>query len=198
LIYSIEGHSIWTSYSWDTIEVGASDFPRLYKKTTTVTDYLADPYSYRTEYSYDSYLNVSGIHEYANASGTSVDDKHTYTTYTNYETPWILSKPTIITVKDYAGEIASRKWMDYNSSNGNLETEEVCIKNPILEPGSNCTSRNATQNAITDFTYTAEGNIETITDPNDHTTTFTYDTTKIYPFDVENALGHVTTTTYYT
>jgi hypothetical protein len=99
-----------------------------------------------------------------------------------------------VTVKNYSNEVVSHKWMDYDS-NGNLLTEEVCRTD---SPATGCTSRNASQDVVTTYSYCSDGtgNVCVVTDPREFITTITYDDTRTFVYQKKNALGHVTTTMY--
>jgi RHS repeat-associated protein len=161
-----------------------------------------EPYTIRTEYVYDpNTLNLLEEHRYGAASGpTPGEETHTYTVYSNNMSLWIYSSPTDIKTTDsLAGNIVSRKWIDYyDETTGNLKLEETCISET---PASGCLSRNSAQNAIAEYQYFPEGNVQTITvrnNPLNQTTAFTYDTTKVFPFEMTNAVGHVTRTEFFT
>ena len=81
-------------------------FPRLDETISTITDLGYPAYTHRTTYHYDSRLNVDEEHKYGM---TSEEEIHTYFVYTNFTTPWILSKPTDIMVKNSGYQIVSRQ-----------------------------------------------------------------------------------------
>ncbi len=173
-------------------------FPRLSQTVTTITDAGYTPYSYRSAYTYDvTYLNILEEDKYGAASGTTPLDVHTSLVYTSsisgLEANWIVSKPVEVTVSDYQGNIVNRKWTDYDTTTGNPLTEEVCLSST---PATGCAARNPSQNAFTNYTYYPDGNVNTITDPLNHTTTLTYDATLTYVYQKTNALRQMTTTTY--
>ena len=182
------GHSEQVDYYRTAMSFGSATWPRLDNIYTTVTDSGYPSYHYEVAYGYDSWLNVTQEHKYGM---TTTDTIRTYTDYNSVS--WVFSKPADIRVTDHSGNIASRKWMDYNSANGNLLTESVCKSNA---PASECTARNDSLNAVTTHEYTTEGNISRTVDPLSHQTVFTYDTTKTYVLTTSNHLNHVTTTEY--
>ena len=211
LVTSIEGHTREVDNTYDSMSLGTGAtgcspnsstacFPRLEKTLTTVTDAGYTPYAFRTEYTYDpTYLNVTQQDKYAAATGTTPIDVHTSYVYTsgnsNFLANWIIAKPTDVKVQDTNYNIVSRKWADYDPNIGNLLDEEVCLSNT---PNTGCTARNSTQNALTTYTYYTDGNVQTITDPLNHTKSLTYDATKTYVYQTTNALNQVTTTFYNT
>ena len=193
LTTSREGHTRRVDNTWTaaTLVTGVT-YPRLDLTQSTVTDVGYTPYSYAVAYTYDStYLNVTDEHK---TGMVAADEMHTYYAYTAFTTPWIVAKPTDIKITDASGNIKSRKWMDYDSTTGNLTEEEVCKSDT---PETDGLSRNATVNPVTTYLYYSEGNVSSATDPRGNTTTFTYDTaTKTFVSTATNALGHVTTKTY--
>jgi YD repeat-containing protein len=188
-------------------------FTALLETTSTVTDMdQGVPYSYshKTTYAYDSSLNVSEEHKWRLEGSQFVEDIRTYFEYTNDPNDpehypdcmnnWILSKPTKITVTDGSGNIASRKWMTYNCSTGNIEKEEVCKSD---NPNAGCTASNPEQNPVIEYGYDTWNNLSSISHPRNDPpttiippTTMTYDATKTHVYQTTNALGHVTTTEY--
>ena len=116
---------------------------------------------------------------------------HTYLTYTNF-IPYIVSKPTDVSVTDSSGNIVSRKWLDYDTATGDLLAEEVCRSDT---PATGCVNRNQLQNVVTGYSYYPEGNIH-----GDRSlggvASFTYEATKIYLYEKTNPLLHKTTTEY--
>jgi len=170
-------------------------FPRLDETTSTITDQgSGGPYSYShtTQYFYDDYFNVITEKKGQIIGNQFVPDIQTLFSYdTNF-----LSKPTMMTVKNGSGSIASRKWMEYNQTTGNLKWEEVCKSD---NPASGCNDRNPTQNPVINYTYYPNGNVNTVSNPNNAAclTTITYDpNTSTHVYDTTNCLGHRTTTVY--
>ena len=189
-VTSKEGHTMRVENLWEAYSLGSGAYhARLNRTTLTNTDYGSGPYSYYTEYGYDSYLNISHEHK---VGSTPEEEVHTYLAYTNL-IPYIVSKPTDVSVTDSSGNIVSRKWMDYDAATGNLLTEEVCRSGT---PVSGCVNRNPAQNVVTAYTYYLEGNPHTVTDPLGGVTALTYDATKTHVYEKTNPLGHRTTTEY--
>ena len=189
---SFEGHTRQVNNTWliGTMAGGVT-YPYLQTVQSTATDSGYAPYTYSIDYVYNhTYLNV--IREYKSGA-TEDEDVDTSFTYTNYTTPWIISKPTEVKVKDHSGNIKSAKWMTYHSTTGNLLTEEVCKSDT---PASTCISSNPTQNSVVTYQYATEGNLSSVTDSLNHTTTYTYDATKTFVYETVNAVSHVTRTVY--
>jgi len=188
---SQDGHIRTIENTYDTRDLdGEAKFPALVSTTTTVTDAGAAPFTLTNTLEYDSYLNIKSN----TTSGTDSETVTIGTEYAQFERPWIMAKPKMVTVKNAAGEIMNRKWMDYDPVTGNLEREEVC---KCDNPATDCLKRNSAQNPQITYTYYAEGNVHTITDPLGNVTTFTYDAeTKTHVHEKTNTLGHKTTTVY--
>ncbi|MGO9092760.1 MAG: toxin TcdB middle/N-terminal domain-containing protein [bacterium] len=218
LTTSYEGHTQQVNNVWNTVNVQDSSgnnvsapditnllvtYPQLAMATETVSDVASGgPYgfTFRKLYTYDpTYLAVTTEDKYqvfldSNGNETARQDEVvTVTNYYNDLTNWILSKPNDVMVTDGSGKIAGRKWMDYDSSTGQLVTAEACQSD---NPAQNCQSRNALQNAVNTYQYYTEGNLNSVTNPNGNTTAYTYDATKTYPYQTTNPLSHVTTATY--
>jgi hypothetical protein len=136
-----------TWVAWD--NGNGTKFPRLEQTTSIITDVgQGGPfaYSHKSTYIYDPYtFNVTEEHKFHLEGTQLVEDVRTYFAYTNCSDSHIFSKPTDIKVTDAAGNIASRKWMDYDCTTGNMLTEEVCKSDA---PSTGCTNRNSGQNAM--------------------------------------------------
>ena len=194
LTTSCEGHTRQINNTWSigTLTTGVT-YPRLDSVASTSTDVGYTPYTSSINYFYDpTYLVVTEEDKYGMAPG---DTMHTYYTYANYTTPWILSKPTNVTVTNSSNAIVSSKWMTYNSATGQLLTQEVCKSDT---PATGCTSSNPTQNPVTSYAYNTAylGNTSSVTDPRGYITTFTYDTTNTFLTTTTNPLDQITTKTY--
>jgi RHS repeat-associated protein len=194
LTTSFEGHTRQVNNTWTIgTMTGGVTWPRLDTVQSAITDAGYAPYAYSIDYVYDPvYLNVTREYRYGASEEEDVD---TFFTYTNYTTPWIVARPTSVTVRDAAGNIKSARWMTYHAATGNLFTEEVC-KSDI--PASECVNSNPTRNPVITYQYTTEGNVSSATDPMDHTTSYTYDAAaKTFVYETVNAAGHVTRTVYH-
>jgi RHS repeat-associated protein len=189
---SREGHTRTVENTWVNISTaGGGNFPSLTQTTSTITDVgTGGPfvYSHQATYAYDQYLNLSEEHKYG---ATSLDEIHTYFSYLNLS--GLESKPTEITVKNSAQSIVSRKWMVYDSSTGNITTEEVCKSDT---PSTGCSSRNSVQNPVITYQYYTDGTLWKIIDPMSCVTTLNYDSTKTFVYETINCLNHKTTTEY--
>ena len=205
---SYEGHERKVENTWTALnvkDINGNDlsnvtYPRLDRSTTTMTDAGYAPYTFYTDYVYDPiYLSMKEEHKYGI---TAEEEVHTYITYANFATPWILSKPTDIMVTDKVIQdpnykIVSRKWMDYDSNNGNLQTEEVCKSDNPNNQQTGCLNRNPSQNSVTTYQYHPEGNLHITIDPKGYLTALNYDATKTYVYEKINCNNtHITTTEY--
>jgi RHS repeat-associated protein len=196
------GHQRRVDNTWqERTTTGGRVFPYLYRSLTTVTDAGAVPYTLDIYYAYDDYGNRKEEHRYGS---TNEEQIHTYSVYTNFVDPWILSKPREITVKDYLERIVSHKWMAYNQVNGDLFKEEVCKSD---NPNGYCQSSNESQNSVTEYEqYSVHGNLLKKKDSRGYRTIFTYDTAyQTHIYTTKNCLEvgtecpnyyHLTTTVY--
>ncbi len=178
-------------------------YPRLDTTVTTITDANYPSYQFTTQYTYDPTYLVPIAED--KSGMTAADEIHTYTRYTNLTNIWKLSLPSdvIVTRVDVADpngtvstswNVASRKWMTYDTAKGDLQSAEACKS---ATPAQSCLVPNSSQNGVTTYTYTTEGNVQSVTDPNLNATTYTYDTAlRTYPYTTTNAKSQVTTTTY--
>jgi len=198
---SKEGHTRQVDNLWVVQDNGnGTRFPRLDQTTSTITDIGAGgpyTYSHSSTYTYDQYFNVAEEHKWHLEGSQWVEDIRTYFNYTNITDKHILSKPTEIRVTDGSGNIVSRKWMDYYSTNGNIYKEEVCKSNT---PSTGCLNRNSAPpndpNPVINYGYNTYGNLWIITDPRGCQTTINYDSTETHVYTTTNCLDHVTTTEY--
>lgn len=188
---SYDGHQIQINNIYEVRPLdGGASFPALISTTTTVTDAGAEPFTITKTFDYDSYLNLRST----TTSGTQSETVISESEFTDYAPKWIVAKPTISTVKNAAGEVMSRKWMDYDPVTGNLLSEETCRSD---DPRTGCLSRNIIQNPVVTYSYFPEGNLNQVTEPLNRITTYTYDAaTKTHVYEKTNALGHKTTTVY--
>jgi len=200
ILTSTEAHTRQVDNTWVNVpSTGGGNFPSLTTALSAITDQgTAGPYVYKhkTNYTYDNYFNVSQEEKqhWDDTLSQFVTDIRTYFTYTNFIDQWILSKPTDIKVTDPSGNIVSRKWMDYNSTTGDLEKEEVC-KSDI--PATGCLNRNETQNSVINYQYDSTYKVlNQVTDAMGYSTTLTYESTKTHVYETTNYLGHKTTTEY--
>jgi len=206
-VTSSEGHTRQVDNIWVLHDNGnGTQFPLLDETKSTITDVGIPSFNHATKYTYDDYFNVS-TEKKGTYSGTTFNvDIETDFEYKICTDQRILSKPTKITVKDGSGVIASRKWMDYNCTTGNLLSEEVCKSDT---PSSGCNSLNY-QNPVIIYDYCTgtnpcnctdgTSNLCRITDPMGYITTLNYDSpydsSKTHVYETTNYLNHKTTTEY--
>jgi len=182
---------------WTIVPIwGDVTFPSLDETLSTITD-DEDPgqvgsftYQHKTAYEYDlTYFNALEEHKFHEENQVFIPDISThfqYETYTissSYQDPWIVNKPTDITVKDGSGNIVSRKELQYESTKRHLTKEIVC-KSTDGNPETRAVEcnddnfPNETRDAVITYDeYTDEGNLEKITDAMGYITRISYDTT---------------------
>jgi RHS repeat-associated protein len=183
---------------WRDYNLGSdAHFPELLWTATLITDTVgSNVYSYAQQTAYEEYnyivLKPTKEHRFGNGAATSAPDVYTHYIYN------LQGKPTDIKVaSDGAGNvIQSRKWIDYYA-NGLVHREEICRTDA---QAGRCQERDANNNPITSYAYHPEGNVWTITAPNDCPTTMAYDATKTFVHTktgcTVGAFTPATTTTY--
>lgn len=142
----------------------------------------------QTDYTYDSYGNITKTSQQAD-TGNSGDERFTYYEYVYNTTDWIINtiKKNYLNDSDDSTKISETTfYYDGNSnitdtpSDGNL-TKEI-----------HWTDGWFTIDPTTTYSYDSYGNQLTVTDPNGHTTTTAYETTGTYPTSVINAKSQQT------
>jgi RHS repeat-associated protein len=152
----------------------------------------------RTDFTYDTYGNVTEEYQYGD-TGTSTDDRTVVRTFTPNTTDWLLSLPTSETI--YAGlgtggaQMAQTDfYYDGTTSCAVASTNQLPTQGNLtrvtrwLSGGTSPETRMA---------YDSMGNVTCTRDANGNTTTMAYDASGTFATSVTNPLGHVTSTTYY-
>ncbi len=153
--------------------------------------------------SYDAYGNLTLAYnrgDFTNNNAFTSDDSTTAVTFGNYDTTnWLLAFPTVTTT--YAG-----------LGTGGTKLSETKL---YYDGASSCTTPagnlaptkghvtkverwlNGGTNPISGMEYNSYGSVTCIRDPKGNTTNLAYDPTSTFPLTSTNALGYVTTTSYY-
>jgi RHS repeat-associated protein len=150
-------------------------------------------------YSYDRYNNPTDIYEFdfgqAPALGSSCASgsgaaRHTNIQYAggSYLSHNLLSLPTQVTISDGGGNVYAQTTYAYDS-NGNLLTQGRCLAGATPFDPATCGWQNTT------FTYDAFGNLLTVTDANEHTTSYSYADSYSDGNNGRNTNAHVTQVT---
>ncbi len=139
----------------------------------------------RSRLTYDQYGNVTRTDEdgEVNVSG---DERAAVTTFAYNATAWILNKPSLTQTLDAAGTVVAQRRFTYDGAAspdaappiGNLTKEEEWLNLPTA------------QWFATTLAYDAYGNVNTVTDALNRTTTNTYDPTGTYLLTIANTLGY--------
>ena len=134
---------------------------------------------------FDQYGNVTRTDEQGDVA-MSGDERAAVTSYATNETVWILNKPRLVQTLDATGTVVAQHRFSYDGAadstlaptKGNLTQEEEWLNVPTA------------QWLATTLTYDVYGNVKTVNDALNRTTTNTYDATGTYLTQIANALGH--------
>jgi RHS repeat-associated protein len=149
-------------------------------------EYLYDGTQYyrnvRSWFEYDSYGNMTRKYNYGDTA-IAGDERYDRIDYTYDTNNWIVSLPSRTYVMDGAGITKEQTWFTYYSGTGKVHT-----KTSWLENGGN---------PVTSYIYDPYGNIQTITDPRNYSTNFSYDATYTYPTIItDQQMGFYSSKTY--
>lgn len=163
------------------------------EKNSTYDGAATNPKVKETDYQYDAYGNVTKKSELGDTSITG-DERFTYNEYTVNTGSWIINtlKHTYQNAADDSTKV-SEKW-DYYDSHASVDdaptlgdlTKEV----KWLSGGTN---------PATNYSYDSYGNETSVTDANNHATSYIYgltDTTNTYPERETNAKNQATNYSY--
>jgi len=146
-----------------------------------------------TGYQYDSYGNVTKISELGDTS-LSGDERFTYNEYTASPSAWLVNTLKHTYENDATDSAKmSESWLYYDQHSGNSDAPhfgDVTKEVKWLSGASN---------PETNYTYDSYGNVASVTDPNNHTTTYTYginDATHTYAERETNAKSQQTNYSY--
>jgi RHS repeat-associated protein len=154
--------------------------------------------------SYDAYGNLTLSYSRGDFTGNNAitsDDTTTTVTYAPAETTnWLIGFPTI--QRTYAGlgtgGTKLSETLTYYDGTGSCTTPAGSATT-VTKGHVTKVERwlNGGTNPISGMEYNAYGGVTCTRDPKGNTTTMAYDPTNIFPLTSTNALGHVTTTSYY-
>jgi len=175
--------------SFDTVDplsTTATVFPQLNRTEQLFYEGKQAPGKYTyTDFGYDGYGNVSRFFDAGDVGAG--DDVEAEITYTNYTGPYIVGKPERMTVSSNGKELRRREG-GYDSATGNLR--EV---RQYLESG---------KAAVTNLTYFEDGNLETVTGPENlkgerYQLTYGYDPlVNTFVTDIKDSFGYKSFATY--
>ena len=145
----------------------------------------------RSRFTYDQYGNVTRTDEDGEVAVLG-DERSTTMTFVSNTSAWILNRPSLVQTLNATGAIVAQRRFYYDGAilittpptAGNLTKEEEWL-NSVPE-----------QWLATSLTYDAYGNVKTVTDALNRTTTNTYDPLGIYLTQIQNVLGHTRSLTY--
>lgn len=164
--------------------------------------YDGNPSGHRTRQSmeYDAYGNVTKVTQLGEvnlATGNDIgaDTRFMETQYFNntQNGNWLLGLPKTVIKKRADGAITQQAWFYYDAATNQTALPikgQLTQKEDWAGAGQN--------NPKTKYSYDAYGNLKTATDPLNHTSTVSYDSTyNIFPLATTNTLGHQVTNEYY-
>lgn len=160
--------------------------------SSTYDGEISNPKISKTVYGYDNYGNIVERYQLGNTNITG-DEKYERYEYVYNSTAWIVNKPKRYTLfaSDNSTVVRAANYSYDNLSYGAVPNKgSVTKKEDILTGGSN---------PVATYSYNSHGNIIAKTDPNSHTTNYTYgtvDTTYTFPDKETNAKNYVTKYTY--
>lgn len=129
-------------------------------------------------------------------AGTSIDANKTTTqvSYVYNTNNWIIGLPAQTTTQNTSGNTISKTSFYYDGDTAGTATPSF----GRLTAKVNWLGSTTQADPKTTYTYDAYGNLQTTTDPNNNTTTITYDNTvHLFPVQTKNALNQNVTMTYY-
>ncbi len=188
-----------TFYTWSTTAgSGARDAARFIGTDRVITTTKDGGVSKdtRVSYEYDSYGNVTETFYHGDLADLT-DNRYVETTYLANASVWIVDRPKETKLYDSTPsgdtEIGRTRYLWDNQAYGVAPTEGH------LTEEQGFWSSNTADHADTEYTYKTDGRLATVTNPNNHTTTYGYDDVGV-PYGrlvtVTDAEGHITTTGY--
>ncbi len=126
----------------------------------------------------------------------SGSDKRTVESeYLNNTSNWLIGFPKMVIAKNNADIMVRQSWLFYDGSESqmSLPTQGLLTKSELWAGGGA-----GAVNPVTRYTYDSFGNLKTSVDPNNNTTTMTYDTAyQLFPLKTKNAINHEVTNEFY-
>jgi len=156
----------------------------------------AQAFTYAESPQYGDVTQVINYGEVDPVTGSSGDPNETITNtqYVYNTNNWIIGLPVQIVTQDVNGNQLSKTWLYYDDDTtgtkppiqGKLTIKQIWLGSKT-QPDPKTT-----------YTYDSYGNLQTTTDPNNNTTTITYDNTvHMLPEKTTNALNQSSSMTYY-
>jgi|GEM_PF-2245152 len=181
-----ETENTWSYSSTNGYHIAKLDSEKKYTYDGTVSN----PKITQTDYEYDSYGNISKVSEKGDTSTTS-DDRFIYNEYAVNPTDWIVNTLRH-TYKNAANDSAkvAEQWLYYDD---HTWIDDAPTKGNVTKA---VTWLNGGTNPVTLFEYDSFGNKTKVTDPNNHATTYAYDSTGTYVTSTTNAKNQTATAQY--
>lgn len=185
--------------SWTNYDLGSDrDFVYDSQHVELLYDGMSDHVDRAVTYTYDmssgnltqekdwGQVTASTDGTYTDMGGDIMTKDYTYATWSSTSDP--SSYKASETLKDQPGNIAQKTSYLYDGlSSGSVSTGNVSEKQQWINPSSN---------ANTDYSYDSYGLVATVTDPRGKVTTYTPDSSELYPATVTDAVSHTKEYTY--
>ncbi|MFH2138614.1 MAG: RHS repeat-associated core domain-containing protein [Candidatus Omnitrophota bacterium] len=144
----------------------------------------------RVSYEYDGYGNVTHVYSLGDVN-VSGDEKHVYNYYVYNTSSWILGCLARTIICDNQSNEIAKQWFYYDN---NSSFEATPIKGLLTKQES---WLDGSTNPATTYTYDAYGNMLSVTDSRQNTTTTEYDSSyHFFPIKITNALNQEISYTY--
>ena len=187
-----------TQSVYDTVQLSSGRaVPRLTRQVQYAYEGGTTPRVSAVEYAYDTYGNVITQTDYGEVTSTDgyagmvdsgADVLTSTTTYAQNVAKHILGVPADVLTRNQRGATVGETQTYYDGAGLGVVIAGNPTRRAQLIAGATY--------ATTAIAYTPEGLVQSTTDANLHTTTYTYDTTKLYPITSTNAKGQITTYAY--
>ncbi len=173
-------------YGWESAEKGGIFVNQLKSKKIIIVPYWGGGKEATQEnYSYDRFNNVLEVSQLGDIS-IQGDEQYQVTEYGYNIDSWIVNKPINSSVFDGNREFVTGTLLAYDGQ----EYDQPPIKGAVTE--QEAILLDAPPNPKVRMSYDFFGNVNSISDPNGHTTSYSYDSTNTFVEIETNAKGHET------
>ena len=155
------------------------------KKVIIISIWGGGKESTEEDYGYDDFNNLVEIHQIGNTF-LQGDERYQVAKYAYNTDAWIVDKPINTSLLDFQGNFVSGNLLFYDTQGyGQPPTQGVVTEQHSVLLG-------AQANPATRMGYDLFGNVNSLTDPDGHPTSFFYDGTHTFITKETNARGHET------